>query len=660
MGVGPKRARLELECPALAHLGREVAREAGLAQRVEVPAAPGVQDVRRGLRAEDGHELRTVANARLVVDLDPGPGPVGLELPRDLVPVGVHRLVAVDGLDADHDRLRAGAAGGHRRQAMHAVAALDVAPQDGGRGPCHEGLEGRRVEMPRGRQAGRRLEGLDAAPRPGPEVGVGRAAVDPGLPQEQLDRGELVAVEPQLGLDLCRRGRGGDDRRLRRARRLGRGGAASVDVRGPGGGRRGRGGLIPRQGRVGRRLPAHEIEARSRELGKGAVGELRDEGLEGLGVGALPDREPDQPLAHEALVLLGRGAGSVEARLGEVAVVEAPCGALFRRGVQRPDPLDQRRLDPPSEGLAARVARTEVDVLDEGLLDPGHLCAARQLEDGAAHAPQHGRHLQSRAVDPPQERGRVGAVPVGPVEGDGAWGGGEGDDGARRVGAAREAGAGHASAGQARSGAERLREGVVAASVEDHDRGLGRGAADLVEDLADQQGRPLQVLARAQADLGRQQVVRPLHLHPVARVEDQRDLGAARPEAERRELAAQRLQVGVDDDLHVEPHAVELRPDGLGVVPRIGERGQMRVVAVAHHQRDAGREGRRSEDQEEDEGDDKPRRPGPRGFRTAGAPIAEELEAHGHGISSLRLRADATRTAPTKHRLDHGTQHRVK
>ena len=165
----------------------------------------------------------------------------------------------------------------------------------------------------------------------------------------------------------------------------------------------------------------------------------------------------------------------------------------------------------------------------------------------------------------------------------------------------------------------RARQRVVPARVEDHHP--QRRTLHRRQHVVERHRLEAHVGVPLQPRVHRHQVVHPVHLQTVAGVEDQRH----GPHAAARETAQRRVHarpVGVAHRLHLEPQTPERRRHVGRVVARIRQRADLRIRAVAHHQRHptGGGRRRRREQSERQQQNGRQRR------RTPGC----RLDAHCH------------------------------
>ena len=130
------------------------------------------------------------------------------------------------------------------------------------------------------------------------------------------------------------------------------------------------------------------------------------------------------------------------------------------------------------------------------------------------------------------------------------------------------------------AGGERLAERIVAAGIEHQD-----GDAGLTLDL-----HRLETKVAFVVDLGLHghEPVLAAELQRVARVEEQRRVGAGGALAKTAGRGFQRGAVRVRDRFHIEPNPRRRRRQSLGVIQRVGEGSDVLIGAHANDQRDTG------------------------------------------------------------------------
>ena len=147
----------------------------------------------------------------------------------------------------------------------------------------------------------------------------------------------------------------------------------------------------------------------------------------------------------------------------------------------------------------------------------------------------------------------------------------------------REAAA--ADAAERRRPLHRARQRVVPARVQDHQP--QRRARRRDQQVVDRHRLEAHVDIALQTCVHRDEVVDAVHLDAVAGVEHQRHVCRGAPPRERAQRLGQLHAIGVELVRHLEPKSPQRRRDVAGIVVRVRQPADVRVGAVAHHQRHA-------------------------------------------------------------------------
>jgi hypothetical protein len=149
-------------------------------------------------------------------------------------------------------------------------------------------------------------------------------------------------------------------------------------------------------------------------------------------------------------------------------------------------------------------------------------------------------------------------------------------------------------------------ERIVAAGVEDDDVEPGAGAFHLAQHQVGVEHLEVDVRLLGRVGIDRNEVVLAAHLHPMARVVEQADIGPRqlRPEGLHRPIECRLVEIQLRPPAH---EREAQRPQGLGqklgVVGRIIQPPDISIARIADHERDAlvGGRGGRKQAREQDQ-----------------------------------------------------------
>ena len=239
---------------------------------------------------------------------------------------------------------------------------------------------------------------------------------------------------------------------------------------------------------------------------------------------------------------------------------------------------------------------------------PGDLGVRRRQTHSAAHPAEKLADFQPRFVDIVGQRLRIGAVPPDAVQRHRAGRGGKADHrldpprrhfgqpARRRIRQQfqparhpfRRAADGNGATGdlcalRGRDGGK----GVVAAGVQQQEVQPGAGVRHDIDDNLRVDRLRLQILDRGGRDRGGQQVIAPADLHAVTGIIKHRLAALAQPALKGGNVGQHGGLVAIGGLDHLEPGLPKLLGNQLGVIGRIGQRGDVDIGRIADDQSDA-------------------------------------------------------------------------